>query len=129
MIPVVLLCLQQFIGAALVITVFLVVSRQIGLSFYQNAAVLLTVFILSGLALVGAVWGIFVRPWWLYLIVSSLLAVAIFFLTFALLDLLVPGTLAKLGPAGTVFLLPMLAFFFAYPTGGVLQWLLKLTKT
>jgi hypothetical protein len=80
------------------------------------------------LAVVGAVQGVFVRPWWLYLIGSSILAFAWLSIMFPLIDLIVPGTTARMGAGGIVFLFPMLAFIFSYPLGGVLQWLMGLTQ-
>jgi hypothetical protein len=47
---------------------------------------------------------------------------------FPLIDLIVPGTTARMGAGGIVFLFPMLAFIFSYPLGGVLQWLMGLTQ-
>jgi hypothetical protein len=128
MIPVVLLALGQFVAAMLTITVYLLIARQIGVAFYQDTGLVLLIFLLTALVLIGAIWGVFVRPWWLYMLVSSALAAATFFLAFALIDVFVPGTLAKLGPAGTAFLFPILAFIFAYPAGGIVQWLIGLAR-
>ena len=128
MTAVLLLALGQFAVAMLTITVFLLIARQIGIAFYQDAAIVILIFVMTAFALIGAVWGVFVRPWWVYLIASSLLAALTLFLTFALMDWLVAGTQAKLGPAGTAFLFPMLAFILAYPLGGIAQWLIGLAK-
>ena len=128
MIPVALLALMQFIGALLTITVFLFIARQIGTAFYQDGAVVILVFVMSAFALTGAIWGVFVRPWWVYLIASSLLAALLLILTFWLIDAFVAGTQAKLGPAGTAFLFPILAFILVYPLGGVVQWLIGLVR-
>jgi hypothetical protein len=128
MVQVTLLALGQFVGAMVAVAVYLLISRQTGLRFDQDAGVILLVFLLTALALVGAVWGVFVRPWWVYMLVSSVLAMGVLFLSFALMDWVFPGTIAKLGPAGTVFLLPMLAFIFAYPTGGLVQWFIGLAR-
>ena len=128
MIAVLLLALGQFVAAMFVMTAFLLIARQLTGDFYQSGALLLSVFVLTAFALIGAVWGVFVRPWWTYLIVSSALAALTLYLTFALMDWLVAGTLAKLGPAGTVFLLPILTFIFGYPIGGIAQWLIGLAK-
>ena len=110
MIAVLLLALGQFAAAMLTITVFLFVARQIGIAFYQDAGIVILIFVMSAFALIGAVWGVFVRPWWIYLIASSLLALLLFQLTSLLIDVFQAGTQAKLGPAGTAFLFPMLAF-------------------
>jgi hypothetical protein len=72
--------------------------------------------------------GVFVRPWWLYFLSSSILATLLLGLTFPLIDVFAPGTLNKIGPGGTVFLLPMLAFLFSYPLGGLIQWFMGLTR-
>lgn len=128
MIAVLLLALGQFVAAMVIVTAILLIARQITGDFYQSGAVLLMVFVLTAFAIIGAVWGVFVRPWWLYMIVSSLLAALTLFLTLALFDWLVPGTMAKLGPGGTVYLLPILAFIFTYPLGGIVQWLIGLAK-
>ena len=112
MIAVLLLALVQFMAAMLAIAMFLLIARQVSGDLVQS----------------GAVWGVFVRPWWVYLIASSLLAALTLYLTFALMDAVVAGTLAKLGPAGTVFLLPILVFIFTYPLGGIAQWLIGLAK-
>ena len=128
MTAVLLLALGQFAVAMLTITVFLLIARQIGIAFYQDAAIVILIFVMTAFALIGAIWGVFARPWWVYLIASSLLAALTLFLTFALMDWLVAGTQAKLGPAGTAFLFPMLAFILAYPLGGIAQWLIGLAK-
>lgn len=128
MVAVLLLALGQFVAAMLIVTVFLLISRQIGTVFYQNGALLIMVFVLTAFALIGAVWGVFVRPWWVYMLASSALAALTLYLMFAFVDCLVPGTQTKLGPAGTVFLLPILTFVFTYPLGGIVQWLIGLTK-
>ena len=128
MTSVLLLTLGQFAAAMLTITVFLFVARQMGTVFYQDGAIVILVFIMSVFALLGAIWGVFVRPWWVYLIASSLLAGLLFALTFWLIDAFVAGTQAKMGPAGTAFLFPMLAFILAYPLGGIAQWLIGLVK-
>ena len=128
MISVALLALTQFIGALLAITAFLVVARQIGTAFYQDGAVVILVSVMSAFALTGAIWGVFVRPWWLYMIASSLLSALLLALTFWLLDAFVAGTQAKLGPAGTAFLFPILAFVLMYPLGGIGQWLIGLVR-
>ena len=128
MTSVLLLALGQFAAATLTITVFLFIAKQMGIAFYQDTAIVILVFALSAFALIGAVWGVFVRPWWLYLIASILLVGLMITLTFALMDWLVPGTQAKLGPAGTAFLFPMLAFILAYPLGGIVQWLIGMFK-
>lgn len=128
MTTVLLLAIGQFAVAMLTITVFLFIARQIGIAFYQDAAIVILVFAMTAFALIGAVWGVFVRPWWVYLIASSLLAGLTLILTFALIDALVAGTQAKMGPAGTAFLFPMLAFILMYPLGGMAQWLIGLLK-
>ena len=128
MTAVLLLTLGQFAAAALTIAVFLLIARQIGTVFYQDGAMVILVFVMSSFAVIGAVWCVFVRPWWVYLIASSLLAGLLFTLMFWLIDALVAGTQAKMGPAGTVFLLPMLAFLLTYPLGGIAQWLIGLVK-
>ena len=110
------------------IAVYLGVARLMGLGFYQDAGMVLLVFILTGLVLIGAVWGVFVRPWWVYVIASSLVGLAVLAVMFVLIDVIAPGTGNKMGPGATVFLLPMLAFFFAYPMGGVAQWVLGLMR-
>ena len=128
MTAVLLLTFGQFAAAALTITVFLLIARQMGTVFYQDGAIVILVFMMSAFAAIGAVWGVFVRPWWVYLIASSLLAVLLFILTFWLIDAFVAGTQAKMGPAGTVFLFPMLAFILTYPLGGIAQWLIGVAK-
>lgn len=128
MTAVLLLALGQFAAAMLTITVFLLVARQIGIVFYQDAGMVILIFVLTAFALIGAVWGVFVRPWWLYLIASSALATLTLYLSFALMDAFVAGTQAKLGPGGTAFLLPIFAFILTYPLGGIAQWLIGLAK-
>ena len=128
MTAVLLLTLGQFVAAMLLVTAFLLIARQVAGDFYQSGALLLLVFVLTAFALIGAVWGAFVRPWWVYMFASSALAALTLFLTFALVDWLIAGTTAKLGPAGTVFLLPILVFIFTYPLVGVAQWLIGLAK-
>jgi hypothetical protein len=128
MIPVLMLLAKQYATVIVSITVYLLISRLIGLEFYQSESLMILVFILTGLAVVGAVQGVFMRPWWLYLIGSSILAFAWLSIMFPLIDLIVPGTTARMGAGGIVFLFPMLAFIFSYPLGGVLQWLMGLTQ-
>ncbi len=128
MIAVLLLALGQFAAAMLIVTAFLLIARQVAGDFYQSGALMLLVFVLTALGLTGAVWGVFVRPWWVYMIASSLLAALALFLAFVVVDWLIPGTITKLGPGGTVFLLPILVFIFSYPLGGIIQWLIGLTK-
>jgi hypothetical protein len=128
MIPVLLLLAKQYATVIGSITVYLLISRLIGLEFYQSESLMILVFILTGLAVVGAVQGVFVRPWWLYLLASSILAFAWLSVMFPFIDLIVPGTVEKMGAGGIVFLFPMLAFIFSYPLGGVLQWLMGLTQ-
>ena len=128
MIPVLILTAKQCAAAMGSIAVYLLIARQFGLEFYQNAALIVLVMALTVFAVIGAVQGVFVRPWWLYLLSSSILATLLLGVTFPLIDVFAPGTLNKLGPGGTVFLLPMLAFLFSYPLGGVIQWFMGLSK-
>ena len=129
MIPVLMLLAKQYAAVISLSTVYLLISRLIGgLAFYQSEAMVILVFILTGFAVIGAVQGVFVRPWWLYLIASGLLGIAWLGLMFPLIDLIGPGTNDKMGPGGIVFLFPMLAFIFAYPLGGVIQFLMGLTQ-
>jgi hypothetical protein len=128
MIPVLMLLARQYMIVIVSITVYLLTSRQIGLGFYQSESLILLVILLTVFAVVGAVQGVFVRPWWLYLLASSILAFAWLSVMFPLIDLIVPGTVEKMGAGGIVFLFPMLAFIFSYPLGGVMQWLLGLTQ-
>ena len=128
MIPVLMLLAKQYATVIGSITVYLLISRLVGLEFYQSESLMILVFILTGLAVIGAVQGVFVRPWWLYLLGSSILAFAWLSIMFPLIDLIVPGTNARMGPGGTVFLFPMLAFIFSYPLGGVIQWLMGLSQ-
>jgi hypothetical protein len=127
-IPVLILTAKQAVVALASIAVYLLISRQFGLAFYQNAALIILVMALTGFAVIGAVQGVFVRPWWLYLLSSSILAMMLLSLILPLIDLLAPGTLERLGPGKTVFLLPILAFMCSYPLGGVIQWLMGLGK-
>jgi hypothetical protein len=128
MIPVLILLAKQYATWIGSITVYLLISRLIGLEFYQSESLMILVFILTGLAVFGAVQGVYVRPWWLYLIGSCILAFAWLSIMFPLIDLIVPGTNARMGPGGIVFLFPMLAFIFSYPLGGVMQWLMGLSQ-
>jgi hypothetical protein len=127
-IPVLILTAKQCAAALGSIAVYLLIARQFGLVFYQNAALIILVMALTVFAVIGAVQGIFVRPWWLYLLSSSILAALLLGVSFWLIDFFVSGTLNKLGPGGTVFLLPMLAFLFSYPLGGVIQWFMGLAR-
>lgn len=128
MTAVLLLALGQFAAALLTITVFLFVARQLGIVFYQDAGIMIVIFGMTAFAVIGAVWGVFVRPWWLYLIASSLLALLLFVLANWLIDVFVAGTQEKLGPAATGFLFPVFAFILTYPLGGIVQWLIGLVK-
>jgi hypothetical protein len=128
MLPVLILTSKQAAIALVVIAVYLLIARQFGLAFYQNEALIVLVIGLTVFAVVGATQGVFVRPWWLYLLCSGVLAMLVLGLTFPLIDVFGPGTLDKIGPGGTVFLLPMLAFMFSYPLGGVIQWVIGLTQ-
>jgi hypothetical protein len=128
MILVLMLLAKQYAAVICSITVYLLISRLIGLEFYQSESLMILVFILTGLAVVGAVQGVYVRPWWLYLLASSILAFAWLSVMFPLIDLIVPGTVEKMGAGGIVFLFPMLAFIFSYPLGGAMQWLMGLTQ-
>jgi hypothetical protein len=128
MIPVLMLLAKQYAAVIGSITVYLLISRLIGLEFYQSESLMVLVILLTGFAVVGAVQGVYVRPWWLYLLGSSILAFAWLSVMFPLIDLIVPGTVEKMGAGGIVFLFPMLAFIFSYPLGGVLQWLMGLTQ-
>jgi hypothetical protein len=123
-----LLALGQFAAVMLTVTVYLFIARQFGLAFYQDAGVVWLVFLMTALVVIGAIWGVFVRPWWVYWLVSAALGIVALALSFLLIDVFGKGTLDKLGPGGTVFLFPLLAFFFAYPFGGFLQWLIGLLK-
>jgi hypothetical protein len=128
MIPVLMLLARQYVIVIVSITVYLLIARQIGLGFYQSESLMVLVIILTVFAVVGAVQGVFVRPWWLYALASSILAFAWLSVMFPLIDLIVPGTVEKMGAGGIVFLFPMLAFIFSYPLGGVMQWLMGLTQ-
>jgi hypothetical protein len=128
MIPVLMLLAKQYAAVIGSITVYLLISRLIGLAFYQSKSLMVLVILLTVFAVVGAVQGVFVRPWWLYLLASSILAFAWLSVMFPLIDLIVPGTVEKMGAGGIVFLFPMLAFIFSYPLGGVLQFLMGLTQ-
>jgi hypothetical protein len=128
MIPVLMLLAKQYAAVIGLTSVYLLISRLVGLAFYQDGAMIILVFILTGMTVVGAVQGVFVRPWWLYLIGSCILALAWLALMFPLIELIGPGTNNKMGPGGIVFLFPMLAFIFSYPLGGVLQFLMGLTQ-
>jgi hypothetical protein len=125
MIPVLMLLAKQYVIVIVSITVYLLIARQISLGFYQSESLILLVILLTVFAALGAVQGVFVRPWWLYALASSILAFA--WLS-VMIDLIVPGTVEKMGAGGIVFLFPMLAFIFSYPLGGVMQWLLGLTQ-
>jgi hypothetical protein len=128
MIPVLILLAKQYATVIGAITVYLLISRLIGLAFYQSEAMVILVMLLTGFAVIGAVQGVYVRPWWLYLIGSCILALAWLAIMFPLIELIGPGTNDKMGPGGIVFLFPMLAFIFSYPLGGVIQWLMGLTQ-
>ena len=128
MIPVLILTAKQCAAATGSIAVYLLIARQFGLAFYQNAALIVLVMALTVFAMIGAVQGVFVRRWWLYLLSSSILAALLLGVSFWLIDVFAPGTLDKLGPGGTVFLLPMLAFLFSYPLGGAIQWFMGLAR-
>ncbi len=128
MIAVLLLALGQFTAALLTITVFLFVVRQFGVVFYQYSRTDIIMFALTAFAVTGAVWGVFVRPWWLYLIASSLLALLLLQLTISLVDALAAGTNARLGPEALAFLWPVIVFVLTYPLGGIVQWLIGLAK-
>jgi hypothetical protein len=128
MIPVLMLLAKQYAAVIGSITIYLLISRLIGLAFYQSESLMVLVILLTVFAVVGAVQGVFVRPWWLYLLASSILAFAWLSVMFPLIDLIVPGTVEKMGAGGIVFLFPMLAFIFSYPLGGVLQFLMGLTQ-
>jgi hypothetical protein len=128
MIPVLILLAKQYATLIGSITVYLLISRLIGLEFYQSESLMILVILLTVFSVVGAVQGVFVRPWWLYLIGSCVLAFAWLSVMFPLIDLIVPGTNARMGAGGIVFLFPMLAFIFSYPLGGVMQWLMGLTQ-
>jgi hypothetical protein len=128
MIPVLMLLAKQYAAVIVSITVYLLISRLIGVAFYQSESLMVLVIILTVFAVVGAVQGVFVRPWWLYLLASSILAFAWLSIMFPLIDLIVPGTVEKMGAGGIVFLFPMLAFIFSYPLGGAMQWLMGLTQ-
>ena len=128
MIPVLMLLAKQYAIVIASITVYLLISRQIGLEFYQGESLMVLMILLTLLAVIGAVQGISVRPWWLYLLGSSILAFAWLNVMFPLIDLIVPGTVERMGAGGIVFLFPMLAFIFSYPLGGVLQWLMGLSQ-
>lgn len=128
MIPVLMLLAKQYVIVIASITVYLLISRLIGIAFYQSEAMVILVILLTVFAVIGAVQGIIVRPWWLYLLASSILAFAWLSILFPMIDLIGPGTNNKMGPGGIVFLFPMLAFIFSYPLGGVIQWLMGLTQ-
>jgi hypothetical protein len=128
MIPVLMLLAKQYAAVIGLTSVYLLISRLIGLAFYQSEAMVILVILLTVFAVVGAVQGVFARPWWLYLIASSILALAWLGIMFPLIDLIGPGTNDKMGPGGIVFLFPMLAFIFSYPLGGVIQFLMGLTQ-
>jgi hypothetical protein len=128
MVPVLVLVAKQCAAALSSVAVFLLVSRLIGVDFFQSEAQMVLVLALTIFALVGAVTGVRVRPWWLYLVASVGAAWLTLIGTFWLSDAIVPGTTTKLGPGGIVFLLPMMVFVFAYPLSGVAQWLVGPTK-
>ena len=129
MTDVLLLVVKQGAAALALVAAYLGVAKLIGPEFYRDAGLVFLVFGLTALVFIGAVWGVFVRPWWVYLIASGILGLGMLLGTFWLIDVFVPGTLDKIGPGGTVFLLPMLAFFFLYPASGMAQWVIgMLTK-
>jgi hypothetical protein len=125
---VLMLLAKQYVVVIVSITLYLLISKLIGLKFYQSESLVVLVILLTVFAVIGAVQGVFVRPWWLYLLASSILAFAWLSIMFPLIDLIVPGTVEKMGPGGIVFLFPMLAFIFSYPLGGAMQWLMGLTQ-
>jgi hypothetical protein len=128
MIPVLMLLAKQYAAVIASITVYLLISRLIGVAFYQSESLMVLVILLTVFAVIGAVQGVFVRPWWLYALASSILAFAWLSVMFPFIDLIVPGTVEKMGAGGIVFLFPMLAFIFSYPLGGAMQWLMGLTQ-
>ena len=123
MLPLLRLLAKQVVIVMVSITVYLLISRQIGVAFYQSESLMILVVLLTVFVVIGAIQGVFVRPWWLYLLGSSVLALpGVSCFIFPLIDLIVPGSTQKMGPGGIVFLVPMLTFIYSYPLGGVLQW-------
>jgi hypothetical protein len=116
----------QFAVAALLLSGALLITRASAPK--SELGFLVLTFVLTAIVLVAATWGIFIRPWWWYALLWGIGTFALLFLSLALFDFLEPGAMAKIGPGGTVAMLPLIAMFLTLPGGGVLQWLLGLAK-
>jgi hypothetical protein len=79
---------------------------------FMEAGTQVILVVLVGLAVVNPVWGIFVKPWWLYLGLSTVGGFFLMALSLSLLDVFRPGTGAQIGPAAMAFLLPAFPFVF-----------------
>jgi hypothetical protein len=94
----------------------------------NEQAITIPIFVQVGVVLVAAVWGIFVKPWWVYAACWAVGLLLFTVLSMLLLSLLEPVQMQKIGPAGTAFILPWIVAFFALPISGVLNWLLRLVR-
>jgi hypothetical protein len=128
MLPVLVLVLKQMAVVIGVIAVLLCVVRMWGLGVYQDTGIVLLIFLMAALVAVAAVWGVFVQPWWVYALAWAVLGGLALLPIFGLVELFGRGTLEKLGPAGTAFLFPMIAFFLLFPLSGVLQFVIGLIR-
>lgn len=128
MLPVLVLVLKQMAVIIALIAVFLGVVRLWGLGVYQDTGIVLLIFLMAALVAVAAVWGVLVQPWWVYALAWAVLGVLALFPIFGLVELFGRGTLEKLGPAGTAFLFPMIAFFVLFPLGGVVQFVIGVIR-
>jgi hypothetical protein len=102
-----LLC--QSIGAFALWLIGLWLINQHPNDFKENGSLLILV-VLAGLAVVNPIWGIFVKPWWLYVALSTVGGFFLMSLSLSLLDLFRPGTGEQIGPAAMAFLLPAFPF-------------------
>ncbi|MER3553473.1 MAG: hypothetical protein C4331_03745 [Meiothermus sp.] len=110
------------LGSSLLLVVLgLALARAGAASRYTELGPLLLLMILSLFAVVSPVWGVFARPWWLYTLLSVAAATLLFVGSFALLEALESGAIAKLGPGGMVFLVPIVIYAFLTPLCGLIQ--------
>jgi hypothetical protein len=117
----------QTAAVAVMLTLMLFVSHWVAPK--SEAGFLLSTYLLTFAVIVAALWGIAVRPWWLYALLWFVALVALAMLGLVLFAWLEPDVMNCIGPGGTAYLLPFIAGFFAFPVGGVLNGLLGLARS
>ena len=90
----------------------------------QEQAIIIPIFVQVAVVLLVAIWGIFVKPWWVYALGWAVGLLLMTVLTVLLLTWFEPVQMQKIGPAGMALMLPWVVALFAFFASGLLNWLL-----